>query len=227
MSTKINLNNQSIIVDYGDMVYLLTDNNKYKTIKCGTDLDIHLQTNTQLQYIFAWSNQSQDRNLHISLLGEYSHANIAGYIIANKQVKSHVATIIEHEASYTQGNCFIKGMIDDQAQLGLHGMIKINQTASNSQDQLTEKILVLSQSAVGELKPELEISNHDVKASHATTISHIDENQLWHLQSRGLNQESALKLLINGYVSEIIQIISQFPIPKPILQQIIKKSKVR
>ncbi len=227
MNTKISSNNKSTIIDFGTDVFLFSQNQGEKDISNDINLNIGLGKNSELDYIFAWKNQSRGRNLRISLSGDYARANIYGFIIANKQEKSSVATVIEHASPHTQGNCLIKGLIDDNAQLILHGMIKINQTASNSQDQLTEKILVLNPNATGELKPELEISNHDVKASHATTISHIDEDQLWHLQSRGLTKEIAIRLLVNGYVSEIIQIISELIIPKGLLKRIIKQSTIK
>lgn len=215
MTKHLKHNSINLILDLGGSTYLINET-KETRFKTHT---ISVPSHTSLIYVIAY-NQSIDHQITINLDGEFSQAQIIGYVHANNDQHINLKTIISHRASHTTGSSFLKGVLLDSSQVTLHGMIQISPQAFDSQDQLTEKLLVLGQDAVGELKPELEILNHDVKASHATTISNIDASQLWYLQSRGLSPQEATLMLIKGFLHDVILRLEELPYSKMIISKL-------
>ncbi len=216
MTTQLVPNTQNIILDQGDKSLLFASG---KSQSFTPQENITVPANTSLIYLIAYQ-QPLIRSITLNLSGEYAQGQFLGYVLAKDNHHINLSTIISHHAPHTSGDCLIKGILSDASQVTLQGMIQIHAQASNSQDQLTERLLVLGHQAVGELRPELEILNHDVKASHATTISHVDQEQLWYLQSRALSQSQATDLLISGFLHEVIAKIQQLPNSDQILKHI-------
>lgn len=200
------------IYDRGEYLQLhqgIGDSTAKKSKKQSPLTDIHVPADTQLNYFINWDSGNIDRELCIHLDAQGAHAELIGIFIASKSHKIHLNSTIAHHASDTTGNCLVKGVLHDQSQASLSGMIQIDHLANNSYDQLTERLLVLSPEAQGQLQPELEILTNDVKASHATTISRPDEEQLFYLKSRGLNKNAAQELLIQGFLQEVLSIFPE------------------
>ena len=74
--------------------------------------------------------------------------------------------------------------------------------------------MLLNDNAEFNSKPELEIYADDVKCSHGSTSGSIDENSLYYLMSRGLNREDSTKLLIKGFLSDVLEFIKSETIKK-------------
>jgi Fe-S cluster assembly protein SufD len=118
----------------------------------------------------------------------------------NQQVK--VEVIIHHRAPHTRATTILKGVARDKSSLKFSGKIIIDKSCNNSSSFLTERILLLSDQAHAEAIPDLEILTDEVKCSHAVSISNISEEQLFYLMSRGLNKKQAIKLIVEGFLSE-------------------------
>ena len=88
----------------------------------------------------------------------------------------------------------------DQSRIKLVGRIKIDPDCGQTHSFLTERILLLSDQATAETVPDLEIETDDVKCSHAASISHLPESQLFYLMSRGLDRHLAENLIIGGFL---------------------------
>ena len=76
----------------------------------------------------------------------------------------------------------------------------------------TDKNLLLSKGAEADTKPSLEIYTDDVKASHGATAGRLDENAMFYLMSRGLDDESARGILVSAFAAEIIDTVSIKPL---------------
>lgn len=182
--------------------------------------DIHIPVHSHVQYLINWPHLSINRILTLHLDAPGSHGEILGMFYTNAQHIISLKSTIAHHAPHTTGNCLIKGIITDSAQASLSGMIQIDHPASNSLDQLTERLLILSPDAIGELHPELEILTNEVKASHATTISRPDPEQLFFLQSRGVQPIDAIDLLISGFLAEVQSKFPLLPDHQPLTNQL-------
>ena len=117
----------------------------------------------------------------------------------NKQ-KIRVEIIVHHQAPLTRAITTLKGVADDQSRIGLVGRIKIEPNCGQTNSFLTQRVLLLSDQSQAEVVPDLEILTDDVKCSHAASISHLDEEQLFYLMSRGLSRTQAEKLIIKGFL---------------------------
>jgi len=125
---------------------------------------------------------------------------IAGRFVASGTEQKQVKVTIHHRAPRTVAHTSLRGTSSDTAKLTFFGRIIIDPDCPQTNSFLEERILLLSPNARGETVPELEILSDDVKCSHAATISTIDPEQLFYLQSRGLTLEQAEKMLVDSFL---------------------------
>lgn len=136
----------------------------------------------------------------IELLGEGAEVEIGGVFEASGSESKEVCVIIVHKAGHTRANTTLKGVARDKAFLKFVGRIIIDKGCPDTNSFLTEKILLLSDTARAEAVPDLEIESDDVKCSHAATISNLDEEQIFYLKSRGIPRIQAEKMLVEGFL---------------------------
>ncbi len=153
------------------------------------------------------------------LLGEYADIKVDGaYLLQNKQ-QATVSVYQEHLVPHTSSNVMIKGVIKDSAYICYKGLIYIGVNAFNTDaEQKNKNILVGNNignsidnaidsagawdnvSARAHSIPSLEILNNDVRCSHGSAVGPIDKEQLFVLQSRGLDRLVATQVLIDGFI---------------------------
>lgn len=114
--------------------------------------------------------------------------------------QAEVKLTIHHRAPRTVARTSLRGTSADQAKLTLTGRIIIDPECPQANSFLEERILLLSPNARGETVPELEILTDDVRCSHAASLSTIDQNQLFYLQSRGISDAQATQLLVDSFL---------------------------
>jgi Fe-S cluster assembly protein SufD len=136
----------------------------------------------------------------VQLVGEGAHATISGKFQAIQSEKVSVTVIINHMAAHTCSNTVLKGVARDTAQVSFTGRIIVGEHCPDTNAFLTERILLLSDTARAEAVPDLEILTDDVKCSHAASISHIPEDQIFYLRSRGVSQAEAEALIVAGFL---------------------------
>jgi Fe-S cluster assembly protein SufD len=112
-----------------------------------------------------------------------------------------VTVIIHHQAPHTRANTTLRGVGRDQAKVKFVGRIIIDEECGDSNSFLTERILLLSDQAHAEAVPDLEIKTDDVKCSHAASISHIPQDHLFYLMSRGIPKKEAEQLIVDGFLA--------------------------
>ncbi len=136
----------------------------------------------------------------IYLNGPNIEVTIKGRFVASGTEQKQVKVTIHHQAPRTVAHTSLRGTSSDQAKLTFFGRIIIDPNCPQTNSFLEERILLLSPNARGETVPELEILSDDVKCSHAATISTIDPDQLFYLQSRGLTFNQAEKMLVASFL---------------------------
>ena len=139
----------------------------------------------------------------VTLDGEGAHAEILGafHLTGNQELNINVTTI--HAAAHTSADTLIKVIADDSSKAEVNGTIIVEKKAQQTNSFLTENILMLSPKASAHAIPNLEIEADDVKCSHAATVGTIDEEHLFYLMSRGIDQKTAKKLIVSGFLSEV------------------------
>ncbi len=143
--------------------------------------------------------------LTINLLEPNAVANIYGLYLNNKSVVNH--TTINHLAPNCTSKQLYKGIIDKDCYASFEGKIYVDKCASKTVAEQTNRHLLLDKTARSHSEPHLEIYNDDVKCSHGATCGSLNEEQLFYLLSRGIDQESAKKLLVEAFANEIINLI--------------------
>jgi len=114
-----------------------------------------------------------------------------------------VQVTLIHEAPHTKGNIFLRATVSGEAKAHFSGNIIVRPTAIDTNSFLTENILLLSEKATAEAIPNLEILTNEVHCSHAATVGHIDAEQLFYLQSRGIAAEFAETMIAKGFLTAV------------------------
>ena len=112
---------------------------------------------------------------------------------------------IDHAKPHTTSRLKYKGILDGKSKAVFGGTVLVRKGAQKADSQQSDKNLVLSQEAEVDSKPSLLIYADDVKCSHGATAGNIDEDSVYYMRSRGLDLETASRLLIHGFASEIVE----------------------
>lgn len=148
----------------------------------------------------------QTRNVFTTRLVEpgASTQNILAYAASGQQ-HFDLTTKTIHASPSTLGDMTARGILTGASRLVYQGLIRIDRGAHKSEDYLNSNTLILSPEAkVLDDIPSLEIEADDVKASHGATVGQIDQEQLFYLRSRGLNEREARRLLVSGFLEPLL-----------------------
>jgi Fe-S cluster assembly protein SufD len=118
-----------------------------------------------------------------------------------------IKTRINHNAPNCKSYQKIKNVLNENSKGVYQGKIFVKKLAQKTDAYQLSKALILNDKAEFDAKPELEIYADDVKCSHGSTSGSIDEDSIHYLMTRGIPKEEAIKLLINGFLNEIIEFI--------------------
>jgi Fe-S cluster assembly protein SufD len=125
------------------------------------------------------------------------------FLVSGKQhVDNH--TRLEHAQPHCDTREVYKGILDDQATGVFHGRIVVKPGAQKTDSKQTNNNLLLSDEAVINTKPQLEIYADDVKCTHGATVGQLDKNALFYLRSRGIDITTARSLLIYAFASQVL-----------------------
>jgi Fe-S cluster assembly protein SufD len=119
----------------------------------------------------------------------------------SQHVDSH--TLIEHRVPHCESHELYKGILDDSSSGVFTGRIHVYEDAQKTDAFQSNANLLLTDTAVMDTKPQLEIYADDVKCSHGATIGQLDEQALFYLRTRGLSKDRARSLLIRAFAGEI------------------------
>ncbi|USG63258.1 Fe-S cluster assembly protein SufD [Sneathiella marina] len=129
------------------------------------------------------------------------------YLMRGKQ-HCDTTTLTLHTVPQNESAQIYKGVLDGEARGIFQGKIHIAEDAQQVAGDQLSKALLLSDRATVACKPELEIYADDVKCSHGATSGELDEDALFYLQSRGIDEKSARKMLIDAFLADVIEEIS-------------------
>jgi Fe-S cluster assembly protein SufD len=143
-------------------------------------------------------------NVHPVLNGEGGECLINGLFIGNGKQHLDNYMLVEHVKPHSESRQFYNGILDGQAHGVFHGRIIVHKDAQKTDAKQTNRNLLLSDDAQIDTKPQLEIYADDVKCTHGATIGQIEENALFYLRSRGIDEASARKLLLLAFANECL-----------------------
>ncbi len=150
--------------------------------------------------------------VNAALKGEGASLVLEGLFIGAGTQHLDNKTVIDHARPHCESVELYKGILDDSARGVFDGRIIVGVGAQKTVAKQTNKNLLLSETAIVDSKPTLEIHNDDVKCNHGSTIGQLAEEPLFYLRSRGIGEEEARGLLIYAFASELVDRMKVEPV---------------
>lgn len=151
-------------------------------------------------------------NVHPVLAGEGSECLINGLFMANGRQHMDNYMLVEHASPHCDSRQFYNGILNGNSHGVFHGRIIVHKDAQKTDAKQTNRNLLLSDDAQIDTKPQLEIYADDVKCTHGATIGQVDENALFYLRSRGLDEVSARHVLLLAFANECLERMKSQPV---------------
>ena len=155
-----------------------------------------------------------------NLNGKYSSAFVNGIFSLMNRQQHEIRTIINHLVENTKSYQLIKSVLGKESKAVYQGKIFVNSEAQKTDGYQLSKAILLDETSEFNAKPELEIYADDVKCSHGSASGSLNENSIFYLMSRGLNYQQSKELLINGFILEVIEKVTDSEI-KNLIKNII------
>ncbi|MDC2969599.1 SufD family Fe-S cluster assembly protein [Candidatus Pelagibacter sp.] len=146
--------------------------------------------------------------INCNLNGEYSSAFINGIFSLKENQQHEIRTTINHLVENSKSYQLIKSVLGKNSKSAYQGRIFVNSKAQKTDGYQLSKAILLDETSEFNAKPELEIYADDVKCSHGSASGSLDENSIFYLMSRGLNYQQSKELLINGFLLDVIEKIT-------------------
>ena len=169
-------------------------------------------------FLFSSGSSFVKNEIHCNLLESFSSCFVNALIFLSNQQHHELKTNINHKHEHCKSSQLVKSVLLDKSNGTYQGKIYVTKDAQKTDGYQLSKALVLSENSAFNSKPELEIYADDVKCSHGSTTGNIDQNSIFYLMSRGLSKEQANKMLIEGFLNEAIETITE-----PNIQSLISK----
>ncbi len=163
-------------------------------------------------FILSTGSKFIKNEVNCNLNDQYSSAFINGVINLNNSQHHEIKTNINHLAENTKSYQLIKTVLNDKSKGVYQGKIYVDAKAQKTNGYQLSKALLLNKDTEFDGKPELEIYADDVKCSHGSTSGHLDEDSIFYLMSRGLSHQQSKELLINGFLMDAVEKITDLEI---------------
>lgn len=119
----------------------------------------------------------------------------------SQQFDIHVQT--HHEGNNSKSDMLTRSVLDDKSRATYHGLIRINENANNCDSYQKDEVILLSSNAGADAIPDLEIHNNNVRCTHGASIGKLDEEKLFYLKSRGINETDAKRTITEGFLEPL------------------------
>ena len=164
--------------------------------------------------IFSSGLKFNKLDIECDLVGERSKCDILSSLFLNENEHQEIKTRINHLVPNCNSYQKVKIVLSSESKGIFQGKIYVKDIAQKTDAYQLSKALLLKDNAEFNSKPELEIYADDVKCSHGSTSGSIDEDSLYYLMTRGLNRDESIKLLIKGFLNDIVEYIKSPSIKK-------------
>ena len=150
--------------------------------------------------------------METKLAGRGSSARVTGAYAGAGSQHLDYDTTQEHAAEDTTSDLAFRGVLADRATAVWRGMIRVDPGAQRTDAFQESRNLLLSTAAHADAIPGLEIEADDVRCTHAAAVAQVDPEQLYYLRSHGLAEPEAQRLVIEGFLQELVERAQEGPI---------------
>lgn len=153
---------------------------------------------------------------HVTLAGEGASIALDGLFAGSGTQHLATLTVIDHVKPHCESHELYKGILDQNARGVFDGRIIVRPDAQKTVSRQENRNLLLSETAIVDSKPTLEIHNDDVKCNHGSTIGQIQEEPIFYLRSRGIGEAEARNMLVQAFAGEIVDRMKLEPVREQI-----------
>lgn len=162
-------------------------------------------------------------NTSTQLNGENTQLSLNSLVLPVNQEVADTRTYLEHNKGHCLSRQMHKTIVRDKGRAVFNGHIKVAQHALKTDGQMTNNNLLLGRLAEVDTKPQLEIYADDVKCSHGATVGRIDDEQMFYLRSRGIEQDAAQTMIIHAFAAELTETLDNPILRQAVLQRIAQR----
>jgi len=155
-------------------------------------------------FTFTLNGKLVRNNLQLSLDGEGIESHMFGLYLVTGDTLADNHTVVDHRKPNSFSNEIYKGIMDGNSKGIFNGKIYVRPQAQKTNAFQANRNILLSEKAVVNTKPQLEIWADDVKCSHGCTTGQLDEEAMFYLQARGINKETARAMMLYAFAVEIL-----------------------
>lgn len=148
--------------------------------------------------------QSARSTMHVRLEGEHAEVNFLGASVGDRNQVQDTFALIEHIAPNSRTHQIFRGIAGGRARVACNGKIIVHAGAHGTDSRQSLRGLLAGKDAEIDVRPQLEIYTDDVKCSHGATAGKLDDNMLFYLLSRGLDRETAQRLLKWAFLEDVV-----------------------
>jgi len=199
---NFNLDKDAILKNYK------IDKSLNKNLKYSFNNIDQKQNSISETFVFSAGSDYFKNEINCNLKGEYSSAFINGIFSLDNNKQHEIRTIINHLVENTKSYQLIKSVLGKNTKSAYQGRIYVDSKAQKTDGYQLSKAILLDETSEFNAKPELEIYADDVKCSHGSASGSLNEDSVFYLMSRGINYARAKELLINGFLLDVIEKIT-------------------
>jgi Fe-S cluster assembly protein SufD len=163
---------------------------------------------------------SFDTHITVRLVGTGATATIRGILIGTGDSTQALHTLQVHEAPSTTSDLLVKTVLSGTATCLYDGGIRVEKSAQKTDAYQRNENLLLSDNAYVESKPSLEILANDVRCKHGSSTGPINQDEVWYLESKGIQKTEATRLIIQGFLHNALELIQDDMIKKDLIHSL-------
>jgi Fe-S cluster assembly protein SufD len=153
---------------------------------------------------------------------EGGECTLNGLYLIEKSQHYDAHTVIDHASPHCNSHEHYKGILDDRSRGVFNGKVMVRKDAQKTNAFQENNNIILSDEALVNTKPQLEIFADDVKCSHGATIGQLDNDAMFYLKTRGIGEEKSKAILLHAFASDVIKTIKIEPV-KDYMEEIISR----
>lgn len=200
-----NIVSEFSLAEHANVHYLLFQNANENASQVNHSQVVQGANSVFTTFTITFSGNMVRNNANFLPNAEFCETNLYAALIGTGNMHVDNATFVDHALPNCQSNELYKHVLTDKSVGVFNGRIMVRQDAQKTNAYQSNKTILASDAAKFYTKPELEIYADDVKCSHGAATGKLNEDEMFYLRTRGLNQAAAKRLLLLAFVGEVIE----------------------
>ncbi len=161
--------------------------------------------------------------LDVHLAGEQASCTLNGLSLVGGTQLADAHSFVDHHAPRCTSEQLYKGILDGSGRGVFHGRVRVRPGAQKTDARQANRNLLLSDRALANAKPQLEINADDVKCTHGATVGQLDAQAIFYLRSRGIGEADARRILTEAFAGEVVQRMDLPPFREAVMRAVAQR----